>query len=136
LPKLKKILGDRHFIIKEDGKGGKMTIRYEERCLRRNGSLFCRDLKIIGEKIVENWWRKEGHRVDVADVTDILTTSPEVLVVGMGYAGFMEVSNSLRFTLKNHKVRLIANKTPEAVKNFNQLHSKGRRVAGAFHLTC
>jgi hypothetical protein len=113
-----------------------MTIRYEERCIRRNGSLFCQDLKIIGEKIVGNWWRKEGHRLDLADVTDILTASPEVFVVGMGYAGLMEVSNSLRSALKNHKVRLIADKTPEAVKTFNQLHSKGRRVAGAFHLTC
>jgi hypothetical protein len=113
-----------------------MTLRYQEGCVRRNGSLFCRDLKIIGEKIVRNWWRKEGHRVDVTDVTDILTASPEVFVVGTGYAGFMEVSNSLRSALKDLNVRLIAEKTPGAIKTFNQLHSEGKKVAGAFHLTC
>ena len=113
-----------------------MTLRYQEGCVRRNGSLFCQDLKIIGEKIVGNWWRKEGHRVDVTDVTDILTASPEVFVVGTGYAGFMEVSNSLRSALKDLNVRLIAEKTPGAIKTFNQLHSEGKKVAGAFHLTC
>ncbi len=113
-----------------------MTLQYQERCMSGNGLHFCGDLKIIGEKIVENWWRKEGHRVEVGDVTDILAASPEVLVVGMGYAGFMEVSNSLRSALKNQNIQLIAKRTAEAVKTFNQLHSEGRRIAGAFHLTC
>ncbi len=62
----------------------------------KNGPLFCKDLKVLGEEIVENWWRKEGHRVDPTDVTDILAASPEVLVVGTGYAGSMEVPCSLR----------------------------------------
>ena len=35
---------------------------------------------------------EEGHRVDVGDVTDILAVTPEVLIVGTGYAGFMEIS--------------------------------------------
>lgn len=109
---------------------------YQEGCINGNSLKFCRDLKIIGEKIIENWWRKQGHRVDAGDVTDILAVSPKILVVGMGYAGFMEVSDSLCFTLKNHNIQLIAEKTPEAVKKFNQLHSQGKRVAAAFHLTC
>ena len=96
-----------------------MVLQYQERCLRRNGAHFCQDLKIIGDQIIEKWWRKEGHRVDVRDLTDILAASPEVLVVGMGYAGFMEVSNSLRSALKNRNIQLIAEKTPEAVKTFN-----------------
>ena len=113
-----------------------MTLQYGERCIRKDGSLFCRDLKIIGEKIVENWWRNEGHRVDSSDVTDVLTGSPEVFVVGTGYAGFMEISNTLRSALKNRNIQLIAEKTPEAVKTFNELHSQGKRIAAAFHLTC
>jgi len=113
-----------------------MTVQYQKRCMSANGSDFCRDLKIIGEKIVENWRRKEGHSVDVEDIFDILATSPEVFVVGTGYAGFMEVSKSLHSTLKNQNIQLIAKKTPEAVKTYNQLRSEGKRVAGAFHLTC
>ena len=85
---------------------------------------------------MENWWRNEGHRVDTDDIADILTASPEVLVVGTGYAGFMEVSKSLHSALKDRNIKLIAQKTPQAVKTFNELHSQGKRVAAAFHLTC
>ncbi len=97
---------------------------------------FCKDLKIIGERVVENWWRKDGHRLDAGDIADILAESPEVLIVGTGYAGFMEVSKSLRSTLENRNIRLIAEKTPQAVKIFNELHPGRRGLAGAFHLTC
>jgi hypothetical protein len=113
-----------------------MTLRYQEKCISGDSLNFCKDLKIIGDKIVENWWRREGHRVDVGDVTDILAVTPEVLVVGTGYAGFMEVSKSLHSTLNNRNIKLIAQKTPQAVKTFNDLHSRGKRVAAAFHLTC
>ncbi len=113
-----------------------ITLQYEERCIRGRSINSCRDLKIIGDEILENWWRVEWHRVDVGDMADILAASPEVLVVGMGYVGLMEVSNSLRSVLKSQNIELIATKTDEAVKAFNQLHSEGRRVAGAFHLTC
>lgn len=104
--------------------------------MSKNSSLFCGDLKVIGGEIVENRWPKEGHRVNPADVTDILAASPEVLVVGTGYAGFMDVPSSLRSVLKRKNIRLIAEKTPDPVKTFNHLHSKGKRVAAAFHLTC
>lgn len=113
-----------------------MTLRYQERCVRRDSLSFCKDLKIIGDRIVENWWREEGHRVDVGDVADILARVPEVLIIGTGYAGFMEVSKSLHSALENSNIKLIAQKTPQAVKTFNELHSQGTRVAAAFHLTC
>ncbi len=113
-----------------------MILQYKGNCISKNSSLLFRDLKVIGEKIVENWWRKEGHRIDPEDVTDILNASPEVLVVGTGYAGFMEVPNALRLVLKRKNIQLIAEKTPEAVRTFNQLHSRSKRVAAAFHLTC
>jgi len=74
--------------------------------------------------------------VDTGDITDIVAEGPEVLVVGTGYAGFMEVSKSLHSALKKRNIRLISGKTQDAVKTFNQLHSEGKRVAGAFHLTC
>lgn len=53
-----------------------MTLQYQEKCIGWYGSHFRRNLKIIGEKTVENWWRKEGHRVDAGDLTDILAANP------------------------------------------------------------
>ena len=113
-----------------------MSFRYQERRISGEGLNFCKDLKIIGDRIVENWWRAEGHRVDVSDIGDILAVTPEVLIIGTGYAGFMEVPKSLHSALRDHNIKLIAEETPQAVKTFNELHSQGKRVAAAFHLTC
>jgi hypothetical protein len=94
------------------------------------------DLKIIGEKVIAGWWRKEGHLLQIEDVDDILAAKPEILVVGMGYPGRMQVSDSLRSALAGANIQLIAEPTRHAVANFNLLSSRGRTVAGAFHLTC
>jgi len=64
-----------------------MSFRYQERCITGDSLSFCKDLKIIGDRIVENWWRAEGHRVDVSDIGDILAVTPEVRIIGTGYAG-------------------------------------------------
>ena len=94
------------------------------------------DLKILEGRVIPSWWRKEGHMVDVEDVEDILSAKPEVLVVGMGDPGRMQVSVSLRAALANMHIELIEEPTAHAVPTFNRLTMSGRNVAGAFHLTC
>ena len=113
-----------------------MTLQYKNRCINADGKIYCRDLKILGNEVYTNWWRKEGHRVDEDDLMDVLFANPDIMVIGMGYAGFMEVSSSLRSALKDRNIELILGKTPEAVKIFNSIQSRRRKIAGAFHLTC
>jgi hypothetical protein len=100
------------------------------------GKRYGRDLKILRGRITENWWRKEGHRVDVEDVGDILEAGPEVLVVGMGAYGLMRVGKRLKKVLEEKKIGLVAQRSGDAAKTFNRLTSEGKDVAGAFHLTC
>ncbi len=114
-----------------------MTLQYQNKCIRTDGKKYCRDLKILGSEVHTNWWRKEGHRVDKDDLQDLLSTKPDIMVIGMGYAGFMEVSDSLRKALKAKSIELIAETTPVAVEAFNIIQSGGKKkIAGAFHLTC
>jgi hypothetical protein len=80
-----------------------------------SGRSYRKDLKIIQGRVVENWRRKEGHRLYVQDVKDILAVSPTFLVVGTGYSGGMRVDESLRSALVKHRVELIAEATAEAV---------------------
>jgi hypothetical protein len=94
------------------------------------------DLKIIGGEVIPSWWRKEGHVVEVEDVDDILAAGPEILVVGKGDPGRMQVSDSLRAALASTNIQLIEEPTAEAAAMFNSLSESGRKVAGAFHLTC
>jgi hypothetical protein len=113
-----------------------MTLQYKDRCMSVDGKKYCQDLKIFGNEVHGNWWRKQGHRVEVSDLKDILSANPDVMVIGMGYAGFMEVPDSLRLALKERNIELISDRTPEAAKAFNSIQSKGKKIAGAFHLTC
>lgn len=94
------------------------------------------DLKIVNGLVVAGWWRKEGHSVHFEDVDDILEAKPEVLVVGTGQPGRMQVTGELKSALADSRIKLIEEPTAQAVESFNALLRKGKKVAGAFHLTC
>jgi hypothetical protein len=114
-----------------------MIDNYETgRLIRINGETFRQDVKIIGDVVKGNWWRRQGHRLDAADIEDILDFRPEVLVIGTGYAGQMKVPSATRTVLEDAKIRIEADETGRAVHVFNRLHKAGRKLAGAFHLTC
>lgn len=103
-----------------------------------DGEEYTRDL-VISWKGVENssWWRKEGHALHLEDLRDVIErTEPEVLVVGTGYYGFMEVREEVREYLRERGIELVAGKTGEVYEKFNELVERGARVLGAFHLTC
>jgi len=53
-------------------------------------------VKIIGKRVVADWWRQQGHVLDALDVDDILSARPEYLVVGRGSPGNMVVAENLR----------------------------------------
>jgi hypothetical protein len=114
-----------------------MIDRYESgRSIQINGETFHHDVKIIGDVVVGNWWRKQGHRLHIDDIEDILDFRPEVLVIGTGYAGQMQVPSATRTALKGADIGVEADETSRAVQNFNRLLGTGCKVAGAFHLTC
>ena len=100
------------------------------------GTKYYQDLKIIQGQVRGNWWRKEGHRLDAADIGDILSAKPKILVIGTGYAGNMRVPVSLRESIEGQDIKVVVEKTSEATKTFNRLYNGGNDVAGAFHLTC
>jgi hypothetical protein len=106
------------------------------RSMRVAGKTYTTDLKIIGETVKDNWWRRQGHRLLSDDIVDILDSRPDVLVVGTGYAGNLDVPPSLRKNLAERGVRLITEHTAEAVELFNRHRAQEESVAGAFHLTC
>jgi len=119
--------GRKEVIMIEDYAPGRMTV---------NGETHKRDLKIIDARIVSEWWCKEDHRLDAGDLEDVLDAAPEVLVVGMGYAGNMRLEETLRSRFRKEGIEVVSERTGEAVKTFNDLCAKGKNVAGAFHLTC
>ncbi|NPA49159.1 MAG: hypothetical protein GXO20_04200 [Thermodesulfobacteria bacterium] len=101
-----------------------------------SGKTYTSDVKIILDRIVPNWWRREGHYLHPEDIEDILASEAEVLVVGTGAYGVMKIDPAVKEACAQRGMRLEAYKTAEAVKRFNALAEAGEKVAGAFHLTC
>jgi hypothetical protein len=100
-----------------------------------DGKHYNSDLIVFPDKVRDGWWRKEGHRLHVEDLKDVLEAKPEVLVVGTGYYGLMKVPPETRKHVESEGIELIAQKTTEACKTFNRL-VKSRKVVAALHLTC
>lgn len=110
--------------------------QYRFGSIRINGKTYDRDLKILGEKVIQDWRRKSGHRVEPDDVADLVAAGPDVLILGTGSPGQMKPAPELETELAKKAIRLIAKPTAEAVETFNRLAGEGLKMAAAFHLTC
>ncbi len=94
------------------------------------------DLIVHNGGVIPDWWRKEGHRLAVEDLKDVIEqVGPEVVVIGKGRFGLMRISPEFERYLSEKGIELQAANTGRAVELFNEL-VRSRRVLGAFHLTC
>ena len=100
------------------------------------GKEYRSDIVIFPERIKSNWWRAEGHSLVGEDVEDIVEEQPEVLVVGTGYYGALEIPAETETYITSCGIKVIAGRTQEAIKRYNQLVREGRKVVAAFHLFC
>ncbi len=100
-----------------------------------DGVSYRQDLLIWPGNVKADWWRREGHLLQVDDLAEALAANPEVLVVGMGQPGRMQVDQMLAVYLKEKGIDLVALPTQEACRVINSLAGK-RRLAAALHLTC
>jgi len=102
-----------------------------------NGKKYRRDLIILPDKIIDNWWRKEGHNLCIDDLREVLEEDIDILIIGTGYYGFMKVPEKVVNKLKENGIDVIVKSTREACKVFNEMSSsKDKKIAAAFHLTC
>lgn len=97
--------------------------------------VYTKDLIILPGRIVPGWWRREGHSLSIEDLEAVLEAQPEVLVVGTGAYGRMQVSEPTRQALAEHNIELLVAPTARACELHNELCGE-QRVAAALHLTC
>jgi hypothetical protein len=101
-----------------------------------DGHAYTSDVIITPERVVDTWWRQEGHKLAVADLADVVAAKPDIVVVGTGYLGRMAVGEEARRYLEAQGIRVRAARTRQAVQDFNQLQDQQTRVVAALHLTC
>ena len=101
-----------------------------------DGRDFQSDLIIFPERVQENWRRKEGHRLDRDDLQTVLADKPDMLVIGTGYFGRMQVPQETLAALSQAGIPVRLAKTGDAVSEFNRLQREYARIVAALHLTC
>jgi hypothetical protein len=93
-----------------------------------------RDLIILPDRVVRNWWRRDGHALVLDDLAEVLDELPIHLVVGTGAAGRLLPDPDAIGQLRERGVTVEALPTSQAVRRFGELDPAN--TAAALHLTC
>lgn len=100
-----------------------------------DGNVFTSDVILFPDRVHDDWWRKDGHVLHIEDIEAIVNEKPEVLIVGTGKYGVMQVPFQTREYVKSKGIDVIVAPTDKACEVYNGL-SGAKKVVAALHLTC
>lgn len=80
--------------------------------------------------------KEKSHKITERDIEEILMKEPEIVVIGRGMAGLVDVEENVFELCKKEGVEIKLLLTNDAVEEFNKLIKERKKVAGVFHLTC
>lgn len=100
-----------------------------------DGVSYSQDVLIWPGHVEKDWWRLEGHLLQLPDVFEALAANPQIFVVGKGQPGRLQVDPDLTAYLREKGIELLELPTKSAVQVINAEAGR-RRVAAALHLTC
>ena len=101
-----------------------------------DGKTYKNDVIIFPERVRSEWWRAEGHLLQMKDLREVVKYGPEVLVIGKGATGVMTVPRELIEELEKKGMEVVVKNTDEACHVLNDMIKKNKKAVGAFHLTC
>ncbi|MCX7943147.1 MAG: MTH938/NDUFAF3 family protein [Deltaproteobacteria bacterium] len=99
------------------------------------GKIYTTDLIISPAKIINPWWRQEGHLLQMVDLREIIEESFDLLIIGIGYYGRMKVSEKILHDLQKRGIDIRIELTPKAIDLFNKV-SDYRKTVLCLHLSC
>ncbi len=100
------------------------------------GKKYSRDVIVTPRKIVSNWWRIEGHRLQYPDVEEYLGEDVDAVVIGTGYYGYMKVDDRVVDEFRKRGKEVYIYDSKNAVEFYNKLVKEGKKVLLFIHLTC
>lgn len=102
-----------------------------------DGKRHSRDVIVLPDRVVADWWRRDGHSLVIEDFADVIDELPERLVVGCGAQGQLRPHPSVVDALARRGVEMEALPTPDAVLRYEELRAANpAATAAALHLTC
>ena len=109
---------------------------YEFGKIRIDNNFYSSDVIIFPDVVTDHWWRQQGHNLTVEDLNEVLQYRPQVLVIGTGYFGRMNIPEETKQHIEQQGISLVALPTSDAVNELNRLQAQCVNAVGAFHLTC
>ena len=100
--------------------------------------LYTQDFIICGEDIISNWRRESGHNLSIKDLEKVFEFDPNILIIGTGKSGMMEVSPEIIKEIESRRIEVRFYPTKEAIKIYNKYIEITNIliISGCFHLTC
>jgi len=99
-----------------------------------DGREHTRDLIVLPDRVVSDWWRREGHALAIEDLDAVIDELPERLVLGVGAYGQLHPHAAVIAELERRGVQVECLPTDAAVRRYGELDE--RCTAAALHLTC
>jgi len=97
---------------------------------------------ITGDSIMERDYNKlkelfnTSHKIGDWEVEELLKENPEIIVIGTGQNGAMEVDKEFIDSMKQKNIEVIAVETPKAIEIYNEKVKSNKRVNILIHTTC
>ena len=96
-----------------------------------------RDVIVLPDRVLTEWWRRDGPSLAMEDLGDVLDDLPERLILGCGYSSQLWPEPAVIEALAQRGVKVEALPTDQAVERFSELEARNpAAVAAALHLTC
>ena len=108
---------------------------YEFGTVVMNGRRYTSDVMVFPERVIDGWWRKEGHNLCIEDIESVMKEEPDIVIVGTGVNRLMRVPDQTRKYVESKGANLVVESTGRACDIYNQVSEKAKVVA-ALHLTC
>ena len=97
---------------------------------------------IVGERVFERESDKlkiifgTSHKIGDWELEELLSTNPEIIVIGNGVDGVLTVDKEIADAINKAGIKLIIEKTPQAIITYNENYDSGKKVNALIHTTC
>jgi len=99
-----------------------------------DGTEHTRDVIVLPDRVVADWWRRDGHSLALEDLSEVVDELPPRLILGCGAHGRLRPPAAVLAQLRSRGVEVEPLRTDEAVRRYAE--SDPRTTAAALHLTC
>ena len=99
-----------------------------------DGKIYYSDMTVFWDGTIE--YRNKDHVINLNEFMKLLEKKVDILIVGTGHEGTVDVSEKVRDLARDRKVKVIELKSPLAIEIFNNYASQGKKVVAVIHTTC